>query len=34
VFSSAELGGADFAQCKIPHCSISFVFVNFCPNID
>jgi hypothetical protein len=34
VFSSAELGAAKSAQYKILHCSISFVFVNFCPNID
>jgi hypothetical protein len=34
VFSSAESEGVDFAQCKISHYNILFVFVNFYLNID
>jgi hypothetical protein len=33
VFSCANLAVTKSAKCRPVHCSISFVFVNFCPNI-
>jgi hypothetical protein len=34
VFSWAKLAAPKSARCRARHCSILFVFVNFCPNID